>query len=128
MSVRGYTGSCQCGRVQFEATIDLETQLQKREGRAALGGGLSHFVLIRPQAFKLLSGEDDLADTQFGTVLSLNRFCRYCGVRLFGVGHLARLGGDFCAVSLAAIDGIVRQSPQSREDVVGEPQANAAAP
>lgn len=100
MSTRWYTGSCQCGRVSFEAAIDLETRASK-----ASSIDPSAYVLVAPSAFHLISGEEDLSDVQFGPVFGLNRFCRFCGIRVFGKGHLAKLGGDFCAVALAAIDG-----------------------
>jgi hypothetical protein len=100
MGVRWYTGSCQCGRVTFHAELDLEAEQAK-------GIRPGSYVLIRPQAFSLIAGDSDLADIQFGTVIGLNRFCKHCGVRVFGIGHLAKLGGEFCAVSLPALDGVL---------------------
>ena len=100
MGARWYTGSCQCGRVKFHAELDLEAAQAK-------GSNPGSYALIRPQAFALVAGDSDLADIQFGPVIGLNRFCKYCGVRVFGIGHLAKLGGEFCAVSLPALDGML---------------------
>lgn len=105
MSTRWYLGSCQCGRVSFEAAIDLETRDHAAKARIDRAIDPSAYVLVAPSAFHLISGEEDLSDVQFGPVFGLNRFCRFCGVRVFGKGHLAKLGGDFCAVALAALDG-----------------------
>lgn len=89
MSTRTYSGSCQCGRVRFEADIDLSAQ---------------PFPLIRPHAFRLLTGEADLSDMQFGPMLGHNLFCRHCRIRPFGKGRLAALGGDFYLINLATLD------------------------
>ena len=99
MSTRWYTGSCQCGRVKLEAAIDLESHKNRADFTDP-----NAYVLVPPSAFRLIEGENDLSDVQFGPLFGLNRFCRYCGVRVFGKGHLAKLGGDFCVVGLAALD------------------------
>ena len=106
MSTRWYTGSCQCGRVKFEAAVDLE----KHKAKAA---DPNAYVLVPPAAFRLVDGEADLSDVQFGLVLGLNRFCRFCGIRVFGKGHLAKLGGDFCVIGLSALDGLVEEAEQA---------------
>lgn len=107
MSTRWYSGSCQCGRVGFEAAIDIESRARNASNDA------SAYVLVRPSAFRLISGEEDLSDVQFGPVFGLNRFCRFCGVRVFGKGHLAKLGGDFCAVALGALDGVINDAAEA---------------
>jgi hypothetical protein len=108
MSTRWYSGSCQCGRVSFEAALDLDTRAAKAiEGARSIDP--TAYVLVRPSAFHLISGEGDLSDVQFGPVFGLNRFCRFCGIRVFGKGHLAKLGGDFCIVALAAVDSEISE-------------------
>lgn len=115
MSTRWYSGSCQCGRVGFEAAIDVESHARASERYAEryAHNDASAYVLVRPSAFRLISGEGDLSDVQFGPVFGLNRFCRFCGIRVFGKGHLARLGGDFCAVALAALDGVIDNAAEA---------------
>lgn len=109
MSTRWYRGSCQCGRVKIEAAVDLEAHTAKP--------GASPYIVVRPSSFRLICGEADLADQQFGTVFGLNRFCRFCGVRMFGKGHLAKLGGDFCAVAVASLDGGAEEFAAAEEAV-----------
>jgi hypothetical protein len=106
MSTRWYTGSCQCGRVKFEAAVDLD----KHKAKAA---DPNAYVLVPPSAFRLSSGEADVSDVQFGPTFGLNRFCRFCGVRVFGKGHLAKLGGDFCVIGLSALDGSVEEAERA---------------
>lgn len=117
MTTRWYRGSCQCGRVKIEAAVDLDAHAVKPNA--------APYLLVRPSAFRLLAGEADLSDQQFGTVIGLNRFCRFCGVRVFGKGHLAKLGGDFCAVALASLDGGAEELAAA-EDAVAAAEATAA--
>jgi len=114
MTRRWYRGSCQCGRVSFEAELDLSARHTTATPtaiptavRGAVNAGDSSLALIKPSAFRLLSGDSDLADVQFGPMVGCNRFCRYCGIRTFGRGHLAKLGGDFYAINLATVDDSV---------------------
>jgi hypothetical protein len=102
MSTRWYTGSCQCGRVKFQAAIDHEKYKDK-----LAAADPNAYVLVPPAAFRLVDGEADVSDVQFGLMLGLNRFCRFCGIRVFGKGHLAKLGGDFCVIGLSALDGVI---------------------
>ncbi|HET8937432.1 MAG TPA: GFA family protein [Polyangiales bacterium] len=112
MSTRWYSGSCQCGRVGFEAALDLDARAKaKIDGASAVDP--TAYVLVRPSAFHLISGEGDLSDVQFGLVFGLNRFCRFCGVRVFGKGHLAKLGGEYCVVALAAVDAEISEPSEA---------------
>ena len=119
MTRRWYRGSCQCGRVSYEAELDLSTRHASSAG--ANPGGDNALALIKPSAFRLLSGEADLADVQFGPVVGFNRFCRYCGIRTFGRGHLAKLGGDFFARNLATVDDSVDELKSTGTPVVPPP-------
>jgi hypothetical protein len=109
MSTRWYRGSCQCGRVKIEAAVDLEAHSAKATA--------SPYVLVRPGAFRLISGEADLSDQQFGTMIGLNCSCRFCGIRVFGKGHLAKLGGDFRVVAVATLDGGAEEIAAAEEAV-----------
>jgi len=59
-----------------------------------------------PRRFRLLKGEDALSDYQFGSNSMHHLFCRNCGVRPFGRGHLDVLGGDFYRSTFACLDGV----------------------
>ena len=67
---------------------------------------------MKPDAFRLLSGKDDLGDYQFATRQGHHRFCRNCGVTAFGDGDVKELGGAFVSISVAAIDDL---SPEELE-------------
>jgi hypothetical protein len=103
-----YRGSCHCGAVRFEADIDLSKGTFKcncsicTKTRAWLAG-------IPAGDFRLLSGEQALADYQFGRKAIHHRFCANCGVRPFSQA------GDKVAIRVNCL-----------EDV--DPQALIAAP
>jgi hypothetical protein len=104
--------------VKIEAAVDLEAHAAKASANA--------FVLVRPSAFRLMCGEKDLSDVQFGTAIGLNRFCRFCGIRVFGKGHLAKLGGDFCVIAVSALDGTVEEAAAAAAAVAAAEAADAA--
>jgi hypothetical protein len=103
---RAYHGSCHCGAIRFECDLDLAAGTSRCNCSICTKGRFWK-ALARAANFRLLQGEDVLADYRFmgaagGTIH--HRFCRHCGVKPFGQGEMAALGGMFYAVNLGCLD------------------------
>jgi hypothetical protein len=102
---RTYGGSCHCGAVQFRVTADLG----KGGGRCNCSictkvgqtGGI-----VKPEAFQLISSEENLSSYEWASRTSRRYFCKRCGIHCFARGHLDVLGGDYVSVNYNCLDGV----------------------
>jgi hypothetical protein len=102
MAVKTYQGSCHCKKVRFEAQIDFSQGTFRcnctRCSKTRLWG-----VNVKPEAFRLVSGENDL--THYGNHIQ-GMFCKHCGVSIGGRGELEHAGGKFIAINVGAFDNV----------------------
>lgn len=111
-----YLGSCACGAIQFEVQLDLSHDSTTTSTRCNCRWctKVRYWGLITsPLDFRLLKGESDLGDYSKSEA-GHHRFCKHCGTQTFGHGHLPELGGDFCSVHLACLDGL---TPEERAQI-----------
>lgn len=97
-----YTGGCHCGNIRFEAEMDIKEVLSCNCSICSKRG---HLLAFTPESnFKLLKGEDSLADYQFGKKSIHHHFCKNCGVGTFG--RAKSPNGEMRAINVRCLDGV----------------------
>jgi len=100
-----YKGGCHCGAVRFEAEIDV-TAGPSRCNCTTCTKISPTGAIIKPDAFRLLAGEEALSDYRFGSKQGAHLFCKHCGVRSFERGNVPEIGGEYVSVKLACLDDV----------------------
>ncbi|HEY6476158.1 MAG TPA: GFA family protein [Polyangia bacterium] len=100
-----YSGSCHCGAVQFRVTTDLGQGAGRCNcsicTKVAQTGGI-----VKPEAFELVSSEENLSSYEWGGRTAQRYFCKRCGIHCFARGNLAVLGGAYVSVNYNCLDGV----------------------
>jgi hypothetical protein len=98
-----YTGGCHCGAVRYEVTAKLDGAVTCNCSICSKTGTMLAFV---PAAqFRLVAGEEELTDYQFGKRNIHHLFCRRCGIRSFARGKKPD-GSPMVAVNVRCLDGV----------------------
>jgi hypothetical protein len=100
-----HAGSCHCGAVRFEATVDL-SQNPSRCNCSICQKLSTLSVIAKPDALRVLEGEGQLGSYAWGGKTGTRYFCKNCGVHVFGRGHLAELGGDYVSINVNTLDDV----------------------
>lgn len=102
---KSYVGKCHCGAVRFDVDIDLDASISRCNcsicTKTSITGGV-----VKPDAFRLVSGQDRLSQYEWASKTSKRFFCKDCGVHCFGRGHLAELGGDFVSINVNTLENV----------------------
>jgi hypothetical protein len=111
MALKTYSGSCHCGKVRFQADLDLEAGTNRCNCSHCFKARAWFAFARGKDRFRLIAGADDLSEYRWTppghseSHLSF-RFCRSCGIRAFARGELEALGGVFHAVPVNALDDV----------------------
>jgi len=97
-----YHGSCHCQAVRFECELDLDDGTSRCNCSVCTKARFWKTV-VKADAVRIVGGEGELTEYRFGGNNIRHLFCRICGIKPFGRGHLDELG-DFVAVNLACLD------------------------
>ena len=99
--MRSYTGGCHCGQVRFEVTTDLSGVTACNCSICTRKGYLH--LIVPPDRFRLLAGEEALSTYRFGTMTAQHRFCRHCGIASF---YVPRSHPDMIDVNARCLDEV----------------------
>lgn len=95
-----HRGGCHCGRVRFE--VDAPAQVEALDCNCSICRMTGFLHLIVPASrFRLLAGEDALAEYRFNTGAACHRFCRHCGIKSF---YIPRSHPDGIDVNVRCLD------------------------
>lgn len=93
-------GGCHCRRVRYE--VDAPAALEVLDCNCSICRMTGFLHLIVPASrFRLMSGEDALADYRFNTGAARHLFCRHCGVKSF---YVPRSHPDGYSVNVRCLD------------------------
>ena len=98
-----YSGSCHCGQVRYEVSLDLAQVASCNCSICQKRGAL--WAYASREQFRLLAGESALTDYQFGRKVIHHVFCKSCGVGSFSHGP-APGGSDVVGVNVRCLDGV----------------------
>lgn len=99
--MKTYAGRCHCGRVRFEVKIDLATVVDCNCSVCTRKGFLH--VIVPPEQFRLLAGEEHLTTYRFNTNTAVHRFCSTCGIHPF---YTPRSDPDKVDVNARCLEGV----------------------
>lgn len=95
-----HLGGCHCRRVRFE--VDAPAVIDALDCSCSICRMTGFLHLIVPASrFRLVSGEDALADYRFNTGAARHLFCRHCGVKSF---YVPRSHPDGYSVNVRCLD------------------------
>ena len=107
MSEVVHRGGCHCGRVRFEIEAPARLRVDECNCSICSKNGFLHLI-VPPERFQLLAGEEHLQEYRFGTRTARHLFCRVCGVESF---YVPRSHPDAWSVNARCLD------PETIEDV-----------
>ena len=98
-----HTGSCQCGKVAFEAEGDIDSGLACNCSMCGKRGSLLWFVPREKLVLK--TPESDLSTYTFNKHVIQHRFCNTCGIHVFGEANDPQ-GNAVAAINLRVLDDV----------------------
>jgi len=99
-----HKGGCHCGKVRYEASVDLGSIIACNCSICTKAG--LYVTFTKASNFKLISGKDDLKDYQFGKKWIHHLHCTNCGVESFARGDMPSDGTPMVAVNVRCLDDI----------------------
>ncbi len=97
-----FEGGCHCGAVRFRIEVEKLEAIDCNCSMCTKKGFLH--LIVPPERFTLLRGEDVLSTYTFNTGIAKHLFCKVCGIHSF---YRPRSHPDCFDVNLRCLDGNV---------------------
>jgi hypothetical protein len=97
-------GSCHCGAVKYQVELELAGKATRCNCSICMKLGTTG-ATVKPDAFRLLSGEEALS-SYARRPMSSRFFCKHCGVHCFSRGDIPELGGPFVGIVVNTLDDL----------------------
>jgi hypothetical protein len=98
---RIWQGGCHCGAVRFEVVADIHEVIDCNCSICTKKGFLH--LIVEPEKFRLLRGEEALVTYRFNTGTARHTFCGICGIHAF---YTPRSHPDKVDVNVRCLEGI----------------------
>ncbi len=95
-----YHGGCHCRAVRFSVQAPRRLDVLECNCSICRATGFLHLIVER-QAFRLLSGADNLVEYRFGTGTARHLFCGLCGIKSY---YVPRSHPDGYSVNVRCLD------------------------
>ncbi|MDX1402221.1 MAG: GFA family protein [Kiloniellales bacterium] len=112
MTRESYQGSCQCGAVQYDVSVDLDETYTCNCSRCQRMGFVLAFSDLG--SFNLNAGEKNLTEFLFNKKTIRHLFCRTCGVESFAYGTMPD-GTKTVAVNVNCLEDVNPRQLSSRQ-------------
>lgn len=104
--LKTYRGSCHCGAVRIEADMDISAGIGKCNCTICVKMRLWS-VVVKPEAFRLIAGEEALTDYRGRNPVAHHFFCSQCGVRPFERIDAPNMTDEtYYNINVACLDGV----------------------
>ena len=99
-----YSGGCQCGKVRYEVSLDLNAPVLSCN--CSRCGRLGSLLAFAPgQNFKLVKGEGATTEFQFNKHVIHHLFCSTCGIQSYSRGKGPN-GAEMVAINARCLDDV----------------------
>ena len=112
--LKTYGGGCQCGKVRYEAKIDLSAPVISCNC-SMCGRSGTLLTFIPASQFTLHSGQEVLSDYRFNKHRISHLFCSVCGIKSFARGQ-GRDGEETVAINARCLDGVEPETLTIKEN------------
>jgi len=107
MATKTYRGSCYCKRVTFEVDVDLQATGTGKCNCTSCWKSRWWAVQVRPEAFRPLTGVDELHERRPEVKSGRGGFCKHCGVAPYRWVDPAEWNdGAYVSINVAALDDL----------------------